>query len=220
MIAIAFSYSSARYRLGVMRTGDRVGALLAARAKLADLPQRDERFARFDHARFHPAFTIAKNIFFGPVRIERRDSWQPFKSRVDDLVAELGLRDLILRAGVDQPVGEGGQPLNAQQRRRLGLARALMKNPLTLVVDQIAGTASDADVALRALLRREVDAHAPDGAGALIYAAADEAGAEGADHVIRIGRDGTVTQESRGGGDAAGPEARPRPVDGGSDADR
>jgi putative ABC transport system ATP-binding protein len=198
MIAIAFSYSSARYRLGVMRTSDRIHDLLAAREKLADLPRRDDRFARFDHAGFHPAFSIAENIFFGPVKIDRRDSWQPFKSRVDDLVSELGVRDLILRAGIDQPVGEGGRSLNAQQRRRLGLARALMKNPLALVIDQIAATDSDTDQALRALLRREVDARAPGGAGALVYAAAGEAAAETADQVMRIDSGGRVTQESQG----------------------
>lgn len=219
MIAIAFSYSSARYRLSVMRGGDRVDALLAAREKLAGLPERDPRFAAFDPDSFHPAFTVAENIFFGPVKIDRRDSWQPFKSRVDALVEELGLRERILRAGVDQPVGDGGATLNAVQRRKLGLARALMKNPQALLIDQIAATDSPGDEALRGLLKSELDAGAPDGAGALVFGASREEAAQGADHVIRIDGSGGVSEGPGPGAGGAAQTPQSGPVDGSSDED-
>ncbi|MGM0584158.1 MAG: hypothetical protein ACQEUZ_05870, partial [Pseudomonadota bacterium] len=229
MIGIAFSYSSARYRLGAMRAEERIDRLLAARRKLRGLSERDPRFAPFDPDSFHPAFTIAENIFFGPVKIERRDSWQPFKARVDELVDELGLRPLILRAGVDQPVGEGGAALNAQQRRRLGLARALMKKPGAMLIDQIAATDAAADLALRALLKRELDQGAQEGGAALVYGTAREEATQDADHVIRIEAGGRVSEEPgpAARGESAGPEAPEQApptkggsVDGGSDDDR
>ncbi|SFI05577.1 ABC transporter ATP-binding protein/permease [Albimonas pacifica] len=207
MIAIAFGYSSTRYRLGVLRGTERVHVLLDARPKLREFAARDPRFAPFDPDAFHPAFTMAENIFFGPVKLERRDSWAPFRDRVDALVAELGLRELILRAGLAQPLGGGGASLNAMQRRRMGLARALMKNPGALVLDGIAAGEAEADAALRALLRQELNG------GALIYGTDREAAAQAADHVIRIDRQGRVTQEDGAGED-------PAAVDGARDGGR
>ncbi|MDF2233315.1 ABC transporter transmembrane domain-containing protein [Albimonas sp. CAU 1670] len=207
MIAIAFSYCSARYRLGVMRGTERVEALLAARPKLMAFAEKDPRFAVFDAESFHPAFSMAENIFFGPVKLDRRDSWTPFKERVDALVGELGLRELILRAGMAQPLGEAGTTLNALQRRKMGLARALMKNPGALVLDGIAAGDAEADQALRALLRGRL------GDGALVYGTERETAAQQADHVIRIDRQGRVTQEV-GTGDA------PPAVDGARDGGR
>ncbi len=107
---------------------------------------------------------------------------------MDALVAEVGLRGLILRAGVDQPVGEGGATLNALQRRKLGLARALMKKPNAMLLDQIAQTDGPADQSLRALLHRELRG------GALIWTAAREDQAPDADHLLVIDDAGRVSQ--------------------------
>lgn len=207
MVAIAFDYSSARFRLGAMREGDRTERLLAARGRLREAIEADPRFVRFDPEAYVPAFTLAENVFFGPVRQERRDSWGPFKARIDALMEETGLRGPILRAGLDQQVGEGGAALNAHQRRKLGLARALMKNPGALVLDGLAGSESAADRTLRAVLMRELRG------GALVWGAAREAATAEADHVIRLEPGGRVTE---------GPPAEPSagPVDGGSDDGR
>ncbi|MEC9432895.1 MAG: ABC transporter transmembrane domain-containing protein [Pseudomonadota bacterium] len=209
MLAIAFAYNSARYRLGVMRESERVEALLAARPRVRAALKDDPRFAGFDPDAYHPAMSIAENIFFGPGRVDRRDSWQPFKSEIDALVEDRGLRGLILRAGVDQQLGDNGVTLNALQRRKLGLARALIKRPAAIVLDGLAMTESGPDRALRDLLRRELDG------GALIWGAASEAGAEQAEHVIRVDAAGQVSQ---GCGPAADDAAGARGVDGGSDA--
>ena len=158
---------------------------------------------------------MAENIFFGPVKLERRDSWAPFRDRVDALVNELGLRELILRAGMAQPLGEAGTTLNALQRRKMGLARALMKNPGALVLDGIAAGESEADRALRALLRAQLAAQ-PEG-GALVFGTDREAAATAADHVIRIDREGRTSEE-----DGTGEDSRDEPpaVDGACDGGR
>ena len=209
MMGIAFSYCSARYRLGVMRESERVEALLAARPAVRAALKDDPRFAPFDADAYHPAMSIADNIFFGPTRVERRDSWQPFKEKVDALVEERGLRGLILRAGVDQRLGENGIALNALQRRKLGLARALIKHPSAIVLDGLAMSDSGPDQALRALIRDEMDG------GAVIWGAASEQGSAQADHVIRVDANGHVSQ---GCGPASGSDAGSGGVDGGSDA--
>ena len=188
MLAAAFDYSSARFRLGVVRKGDRMDRLLAARKRLRKLCEADPRFLRIDPQAYMPAFTLAENVFFGPVKADRRDAWAPFKTRIDVLMAETGLRQPILRAGLDQTVGEGGAGLNAMQRRKLGLARALMKNPGALVLETLAGGDSDADRALRALLLDELKG------GALVWGATRAEALRDADHVIRIDAGGRVTE--------------------------
>ncbi|MEM6440623.1 MAG: hypothetical protein AAF763_13115, partial [Pseudomonadota bacterium] len=213
MIGIAFGYSSARFRLGVMRGDDgRVESLLQARPAVRAAIASDPRFAVFDPDKYMAAFSIAENVFFGPVKLDRRDSWRPFKSRVDTLMAEIGLRLPILRAGLDRSVGDGAATLNAAQRRRLGLARALMKRPGALVLDQIAAGGGAGDLELRVHLRAllaDTDLDGP----ALIWGAPSLETAPDADVVIAISPSGRVEQGP--GPAAAQGDGGSGPVDGG-----
>ena len=187
MIAIAFDYCSARYRLSVMRAQKRENVIVAARGKMRRALKDDPRFAFFDEDRYIAPFSLSENIFFGPVRVDRRDSWRPFKDRIDVLARETGLREDILRLGLDQPVGDGGVTLNARQRVGLALARGLMKNPAAMLLDRIAGGADETDRRLRATLHQELKG------GALVYGIARSEAADGADKVIWVA--------DRGGGD-------------------
>ncbi len=180
MVAIAFEYSSARYRLKVMRTEGREKQIIAARAKLIEALAEDDRFTPFDEDRYIPAFSLSENIFFGPARLDRRDAWGPFAEKIDELARERDLRDDIVHAGLDQPVGEGGVSLNALQRRKIGLARALLKNPGALILDGFGTGNSPEDVALRQLIRSEL------GKGALVYGTNRVDSTLDVDHVIVV----------------------------------
>jgi putative ABC transport system ATP-binding protein len=181
----------------VVQRDERLEQLLKARTALRKFVDGDPRFERFDETRWIGSFTLAENLFFGPVRLDRRGSWAPFKSRIDTLVTETGLRQDVLRAGLAQPLDGGGVALNAHQRRRVGLARALMKNPCALAIDGIASGEGAADLALRQALIEELAAQPDDGvgAGALIYGAATAEAAEGADHVIWVLSGGRAVRE-------------------------
>jgi putative ABC transport system ATP-binding protein len=197
MLQLAFVYNSARFRLAVVQRDERLEQLLKARQALRKFINDDPRFERFDESKWISSFTLAENLFFGPVRLDRRGSWGPFKSRIDTLVTETGLRQDVLRAGLEQSLDDGAITLNAHQRRRVGLARALMKNPCALAIDGMASGDSPADRALRGVLADELAAQPADGvgAGALIYGAATVEAAEGADHVIWITSGGAKVSE-------------------------
>ncbi|MGG7566953.1 ABC transporter transmembrane domain-containing protein [Rhodovulum sp. DZ06] len=197
MLQIAFEYSSSRFRLKVVRTDDRKERLLEARRRLRRFAENDPRLERFEFDRWIESFTLAENLFFGPVKAERRGSWASFKSRIDTLVLETGLRKAVLRAGLEREVGDDGVSLNAQQRRRIALARALMKQPGALALEGIADGESSADRGMRRLLAAELAGQSEDvgGPGALIYAAATPEAAQGADHVIWVSpEDGRVKE--------------------------
>lgn len=180
MITVALEYSSARYRLRVMRQDGREAQVLAARARLRKVAQTDARLSTFDPAAYVTSFSLSENIFFGPVRTDRRDAWGPFADRIDDLATRQGLRDAIVNEGLLQPVGDGGVALNAMQRRKIALAGALLKRPGALVLDGVATTDSAPDTALRRLLRAEL------GHGALVFGATREDDFADIDHVIRL----------------------------------
>lgn len=192
LIAVAFDYCSARYRLSVLRGKGREKLLVEARPRMRRALGGDPRFVFFEEDAYIPPFSLSENLFFGPVRVDRRDSWKPFKARIDILARETGLREEIMRLGLDQPVGDGGVTLNARQRGRLALGRALMKNPGALLLEQIAASDSEEDKALRRLLHREL------GGGALVHGISRPEAAEGADLVIWVDPDdgGVVKQGS------------------------
>ncbi|OYW25692.1 MAG: hypothetical protein B7Z44_18315, partial [Caulobacter sp. 12-67-6] len=60
--------------------------------------------------------------------------------RIGNLIAqvfdELGLRDSVIEVGLDYNVGVGGKRLPASQRQKLGIARALIKRPQLVVVNE------------------------------------------------------------------------------------
>jgi ABC-type multidrug transport system fused ATPase/permease subunit len=48
---------------------------------------------------------------------------------------DLGLRATVIEAGLDYGVGIGGNRLSGNQRQKIGLARALLKQPDMLIVN-------------------------------------------------------------------------------------
>src|SRR5262249_30677843 len=55
---------------------------------------------------------------------------------VAEVLAELGLRDSVIEVGLEYNVGVAGKRLPATQRQKLGIARAVIKRPQFLVVNE------------------------------------------------------------------------------------
>jgi ABC-type multidrug transport system fused ATPase/permease subunit len=69
--------------------------------------------------------------------------------RITDAVERCGLGDLVARSslGLDQQVGEEGRLLSAGERTRLALARAMLRAPGVLLLDEIGAHLDDAALA-------------------------------------------------------------------------
>lgn len=129
---------------GVVRCGDTSLAdadLRAWRAGVAWIPQ-------------HPALlpgTLRENVLLGAPGDD---------AAVERALAEVGL-DALLRAlpdGLDARVGDGGLPLSAGERRRVAIARAIVRDPRLVLVDEPTAnldgvTADEVVAALGRLLR-------------------------------------------------------------------
>jgi putative ABC transport system ATP-binding protein len=55
-----------------------------------------------------------------------------------DILDELGMRPLVIRIGLDYYVGVAGARLPLADRQKIAIARALLKRPAVLILDQAA----------------------------------------------------------------------------------
>jgi ABC-type multidrug transport system fused ATPase/permease subunit len=92
----------------------------------------------FDPQRYNGAATLQDNILFGKIVTGQAGAVERITKLVRELLEELGLRPMVVRNGLDFPVGVGGARLAVADRQKVALVRALLKRPVLLVLDQAA----------------------------------------------------------------------------------
>ena len=76
------------------------------------------------------------NILFGRLVYGQAQAAERVLKVITDVLGVLGLRRDVVEVGLDFPVGIGGKRLSAAQRQKLDLARALVKRPDLLLLNQ------------------------------------------------------------------------------------
>jgi putative ABC transport system ATP-binding protein len=136
LIAITFPYIEARHRLGLI-DAELEAKILAARRSFAEtLPdefQDDIEF--YDPARYNATATVQDNMLFGRLVYGQAQASQRIYRIIFDAVKELGLRTAVLSVGLDHGCGIGGRRLTAVQRQKVALARALLRRPRILILN-------------------------------------------------------------------------------------
>lgn len=153
LIGLAFQLIPARHRLGVV-TEEHAAKIVAARKVFRERAETfDGRYVLFARDKYVEALTIEENIVFGKPRLDRRGSAEEIEKLIGETADSLGLRTPIERAGLDFHVGVSGSRLSSGQRRRISLARALMKKPSVFVFEDVEDTFGE-DVRMIATVRR------------------------------------------------------------------
>lgn len=156
LIGLAFKLIPARHRLGVL-SKDMEEKIVKARHVFRDrIEKNGEGFVTFDPNRYVPPMTIEGNLLFGRPRVDRRDARERIDRLIRSLVEEMDLRLPITRAGLDFHVGVSGSRLSAGQRRRVALARALLKNASYFVLDDTLTGLNEEDKAAREVIREQL----------------------------------------------------------------
>ncbi|MBY8974455.1 ABC transporter ATP-binding protein/permease [Rhodobacteraceae bacterium NNCM2] len=187
VLSLALKFVMRRDRLDVLDES-RIGRVLSYRKAAQSVIGGDRRFVGFNEDRFNPSRTIAENLLHGSRRIDRKSRWKQLDAEIEHAIDAAGLRERLMRVGLDRPVGSGGSGLSAAMKRRVALVRAIIKRPEILILDGVGGGDSPADAGLRRVVRKELPS------ATLIYAAANEVAADGADRTLGLDDEGQMTE--------------------------
>ncbi len=137
LMTLPFRYIEARHRLGLI-DAEMEGRILAARHAFAEgLPAELRGAVEFyDFERYNSAATLQDNILFGRLVYGQAQAETRIGTLISEVLNELGLRDSVIEVGLEYNVGVAGKRLPATQRQKLGIARALIKRPQLLIVNE------------------------------------------------------------------------------------
>ncbi len=155
---LPLSYSEARHRLGLIDETIETRAVAARKLFAARLNKLDPgAVAIYDPEAYNSAASLQDNILFGRIAYGQARARDIVGKAMTELLDTLGLRNIVIGAGLDYQVGVGGKRLSATQRQKLGLARNILKQPDLLIVNDglaVLDTATQDKLQRRVLERR------------------------------------------------------------------
>lgn len=90
----------------------------------------------FDADRYNAAATLQDNILFGKLAYGHARGSERVGALLGEVVDALDLRPAMMEVGLDFQVGIGGARLSGNQRQKLAIARAVLKQPDILILNE------------------------------------------------------------------------------------
>jgi putative ABC transport system ATP-binding protein len=139
LLALPFKMIPARHRLGLLDEPFEARILEARRYFAANLPlQMRAGVEFFDAGRYNGAASLQDNILFGKVATGQAQAVTRVGAMLHDVLEDLQLRPQVVSIGLGYQVGVGGARLSTPDRQKLAIARALLKRPVVMILDQAA----------------------------------------------------------------------------------
>tara|TARA_Y100000588_G_scaffold75194_1_gene78319 strand:- start:2338 stop:4998 length:2661 start_codon:yes stop_codon:yes gene_type:complete len=140
LLALPFKLIPARHRLGII-DDEMQQKLLKARHQLREtLGEDSDKVTFLDVEKFNTALTVRGNILFGALVYGQATAREKVSRIVDEVIEDIGIRKSILSLGLNFNVGSSGARLGLAQKQKLSLARALLKQPDMLIVNEAVGS--------------------------------------------------------------------------------
>ena len=137
LLSLPFKLIPARHRLDVIDEAMQVRLLEARRVFRADLPvEARPEIEFFDAERYNAAASVQDNILFGKIAYGEADAPVRVPSVLAEVVDALSLRQTVIDVGLDYNVGTGGSRLSFAERQKAGIARAVLKRPDLLILNE------------------------------------------------------------------------------------
>ncbi|MCJ8142509.1 ABC transporter ATP-binding protein/permease [Ancylobacter sp. A5.8] len=136
LIGYALMYVEPRHRLNLIDE-QLVARVLRARASFRQfLPASEAGSIEFyDPNHLMPDASIRDNLLFGRIRYGKTHMRDKLLAVAGDVIREHGLEGFVVSKGLDQESGPGGRLLSPQQRVTIQLARAVLRRPEILILD-------------------------------------------------------------------------------------
>ena len=140
LVSLPFKLITARHRLGLITEDIQEQVLTARKLFRENLPEdMADKVEFYEVEKFAAAATIQDNILFGKVAYDQPEANNRVSALIGAVLDARDLRDRVLEVGLSYQVGIAGGRLNSAQRQKLAVARALVKCPVLLVLNQATG---------------------------------------------------------------------------------
>lgn len=135
LLALSLRVIPARHRLGKIDDAFMAGVVAARRRFVETLSPELGTFVPYDRGRYFADRTLMENLLFGRVQSTSNLAVKKVNAIVEEVILSHGLREVVLEAGLAHHVGIAGGRLSPVQRQKVALARALLKRPHILILD-------------------------------------------------------------------------------------
>ncbi len=137
LLSLPFKVSPARHRLGVISDDIKSRVLEARRIFAEGLPtELTDSIEFFNAEKYISAASLQDNILFGKLAYGQARGAERVGVLIAEVIDSLGLRAEVLEAGLDFQVGIGGSRLSGGQRQKMAIARAIIRQPEILILNE------------------------------------------------------------------------------------
>ena len=136
-LSLPFKIIPARHRLDLI-TDDIQKRILEARKLFAEEigdELRDE-IEFFETGHYNRSSSIQDNILFGKIALDKANAIEEVNHLVTEIIDQENLRPVIINAGLNSQAGLAGSRLSQGQRQKLSIARALLRRPDHLILNE------------------------------------------------------------------------------------
>jgi putative ABC transport system ATP-binding protein len=141
LLGLSFMLIASRHRLGLIDEAFEARILVARKYFAEHLPKELAGAVEFfDPAVVNHALSLQDNILFGKVMTTQAGASANISQLLRQVLDQQNMRAVVVSVGLDFQVGVGGARLPAADRQKIAIARAMLKRPAILVLDQAEAT--------------------------------------------------------------------------------
>ena len=136
-LSLPFKIIPARHRLDLI-TEDIQKRILEARKLFAEEigAELGDEIEFFEAGYYNRSSSIQDNILFGKIALDKANAIEEVNHLVTEIINQENLRPVIINAGLDSQAGLAGSRLSQGQRQKLSIARALLRRPDHLILNE------------------------------------------------------------------------------------
>lgn len=140
LILLTLQLSPARHRLGLIGPELQGKIVVARRLVMNKMGENNELIQFIERENYQAGMTVQENLLFGKISHNKLHLQSRIDEQLNLVLAEHGITEALLTLGLEFNCGNAGSRLSQNFRRKLIVARALIKDPDILVLDDALAT--------------------------------------------------------------------------------